>query len=89
MKILLELYLTFFKIGAFTFGGGYAMLPLLERELVDKYINILWKKKKGKFGRNNCIFGLYHSINNNHYYYCKFFKRIFPFINNPTRLCWN
>lgn len=36
MKILLNLYMTFFKIGAFTFGGGYAMLPLLQRELVDK-----------------------------------------------------
>mgnify|MGYP000051152282 FL=1 len=36
MKILLDLYITFFKIGAFTFGGGYAMLPLLQRELVDK-----------------------------------------------------
>lgn len=36
LKKLLELYLTFFKIGAVTFGGGYAMLPILERELVDK-----------------------------------------------------
>ena len=36
MNTLLELYLTFFKIGLFTFGGGYAMLPLLEREVVDK-----------------------------------------------------
>ena len=36
MKILLDLYITFFKIGAFTFGGGYAMLPLLQKELVDK-----------------------------------------------------
>lgn len=36
MKLLLDLYMTFFKIGAFTFGGGYAMLPLLQRELVDK-----------------------------------------------------
>lgn len=35
-KILLELFLTFFKIGLFTFGGGYAMIPLIERELVDK-----------------------------------------------------
>jgi chromate transporter len=35
MNIYLELFLTFFEIGAFTFGGGYAMLPLLERELVD------------------------------------------------------
>ena len=30
--ILLELFLTFFKIGAFTFGGGYAMLPMIEAE---------------------------------------------------------
>ncbi len=30
--ILLELFLTFFKIGAFTFGGGYAMLPLIQEE---------------------------------------------------------
>ncbi len=35
-KTLLELYITFFKIGSVTFGGGYAMLPILERELVDK-----------------------------------------------------
>ena len=36
MNTLLELYLIFFKMGLFTFGGGYAMLPLLEREVVDK-----------------------------------------------------
>ncbi len=31
--ILLELFLTFLKIGAFTFGGGYAMLPLIQEEV--------------------------------------------------------
>lgn len=36
MSELLELYWTFVKIGCVTFGGGYAMLPILERELVDK-----------------------------------------------------
>lgn len=36
MKELLELYWTFVQIGCVTFGGGYAMLPILERELVDK-----------------------------------------------------
>ena len=36
MKELRELYLTFARIGCVTFGGGYAMLPILERELVDK-----------------------------------------------------
>lgn len=36
MKKLLSLFLTFFKIGAFTFGGGYAMIALLENEFVSK-----------------------------------------------------
>ena len=36
MKDLLELYRTFVRIGCVTFGGGYAMLPILERELVEK-----------------------------------------------------
>ncbi len=36
MKEILELYWAFFQIGIVNFGGGYAMLPLLERELVDK-----------------------------------------------------
>ena len=36
MNLLLELYWTFIKIGCVTFGGGYAMLPILERELVEK-----------------------------------------------------
>ena len=36
MKELLQLYLTFAKIGSVTFGGGYAMLPIIEREIVEK-----------------------------------------------------
>lgn len=36
MKILTELFLIFFKIGIMTFGGGIAMLPILEREIIDK-----------------------------------------------------
>lgn len=36
LKNLFELFLVFFKIGAFTFGGGLAMLPILERDLVDR-----------------------------------------------------
>ena len=35
-KIILKMFLTMFKIGLFTFGGGYAMLALLESELVEK-----------------------------------------------------
>lgn len=36
MTKLHELFWTFFKIGAFTIGGGYAMIPLMEQEIVDK-----------------------------------------------------
>ena len=37
LKKLLSLFLTFAKIGAFTFGGGYAMIPLIQREAVNKH----------------------------------------------------
>ena len=33
--IFLELFWTFFKIGAFTFGGGYAMLPLVQEAVIN------------------------------------------------------
>ena len=33
----LSLFITFFKIGAFTFGGGWAMISIIEREIVDKH----------------------------------------------------
>lgn len=36
MKMLLELFFTFAKVGVMTFGGGYAMLPILQREVVEK-----------------------------------------------------
>ena len=35
MNMLLDLFLTFAKVGVMTFGGGYAMLPILQRELVE------------------------------------------------------
>lgn len=36
LKLLLQIFLTFFKIGPMTFGGGYAMIPLIEREVVKR-----------------------------------------------------
>ena len=36
MNIYLDLFLTFAKVGVCTFGGGYAMLPILQREVVEK-----------------------------------------------------
>lgn len=36
MSVLLELFLVFFKLGLFTFGGGYAMIPLISDEVVNR-----------------------------------------------------
>ena len=36
MKLYLDLFLTFAKVGVCTFGGGYAMLPILQRELAER-----------------------------------------------------
>ena len=35
MKLYLDLFLTFAKVGVMTFGGGYAMLPILQHEVVE------------------------------------------------------
>jgi chromate transporter len=35
LKLLLEIFTVFFKIGSFTFGGGFAMIPLIEKEVVE------------------------------------------------------
>ena len=35
MKLLLQMFLTFAKVGVMTFGGGYAMLPILQLEVVE------------------------------------------------------
>ena len=37
MKQLFALFLAFARVGAMTFGGGYAMIPILEREIVDRH----------------------------------------------------
>ena len=36
MKIYFQIIWTFIKVGALTFGGGYAMLPVLQRETIEK-----------------------------------------------------
>lgn len=37
MKVLWDLFSTWFKMGAFTFGGGYAMLPMIQKEVIEKH----------------------------------------------------
>jgi chromate transporter len=36
IRQLMEIFMSFFRIGCFTFGGGYAMIPLIEKEVVTK-----------------------------------------------------
>jgi chromate transporter len=43
VKKLFEMFMVFFKIGAFTIGGGYAMVPLIEKQVVD---NKKWIEKE-------------------------------------------
>ena len=35
--LLYKMFTTFFRIGLFTIGGGYAMIPIIEAEVVDKH----------------------------------------------------
>ncbi|MFV0478997.1 MAG: chromate transporter [Anaerorhabdus sp.] len=37
MKVLMDLFMSWFKMGLFTFGGGYAMLPMIEKEVIEKH----------------------------------------------------
>lgn len=43
MNKIIEMFIAFFKIGAFAFGGGYAMIPLIEEEVVN---NKKWLEKE-------------------------------------------
>ena len=35
MRLLMDLFITFFKMGCIAFGGGYALLPIIQREIVE------------------------------------------------------
>ncbi|MBQ9326938.1 MAG: chromate transporter [Solobacterium sp.] len=37
MKLLWDLYTAWFRMGLFTFGGGYAMLPMIQKEVIERY----------------------------------------------------
>ncbi len=58
MKDLLELYWAYLKIGCVNFGGGYAMLPLLERELVNKRGWTTMEEHRDYFAIGQCPPGL-------------------------------
>jgi len=54
----LKLLLTFSYIGAFTFGGGYAMLPMFQRELVDKNKWLTNEEVTDLFSISQCLPGI-------------------------------
>lgn len=58
MTKLSTLFLTFARIGALTFGGGYAMLPMLEREVVDKHNWATQEELLNYFAIGQCTPGL-------------------------------
>ena len=58
MKDLLELYWAYLKIGCINFGGGYAMLPLLERELVTKRRWTTMEELRDYFAIGQCTPGV-------------------------------
>lgn len=64
--MLIQLFVTFFRIGLFTIGSGYAMVPLIQREVVDKrgwftedeFLNqfALAQSSPGPFALNTAVF---------------------------------
>ena len=58
MKDLLDLYWTYLKIGCVNFGGGYAMLPLLERELANKKRWVTMDELRDYFAIGQCTPGV-------------------------------
>ena len=58
MKDLLDLYWTYLKIGCVNFGGGYAMLPLLERELANKKGWVTMDELREYFASGQCTPGV-------------------------------
>ena len=47
--IYLQLFLSFLKIGAFSFGGGYAAMPMIQQQVVDAYhwlsVSGIWRSR--------------------------------------------
>ena len=58
MRELLEIYLSFFKMGSVTFGGGYAMLPILQREVVEKKKWVTYEDITDYYALGQCTPGI-------------------------------
>lgn len=58
IKELWKLFAAFFKIGILTFGGGYAMLPMIEREVVVKHKWVTMEEVMDYFAISQCTPGV-------------------------------
>jgi len=58
LRMYIKLFLTFAYIGAFTFGGGYAMLPMFQRELVEKRAWLTEREMTDYFSVGQCLPGI-------------------------------
>lgn len=58
MKEYLELFVAFLKVGSMSFGGGYAMLPILQREVLEKYGWITEAEMLDYYAMGQCLPGL-------------------------------
>ena len=58
MRELIKIYLTFARIGVFTFGGGYSMLPMFQRDLIEKNGWLTDKEMTDYFSISQCLPGI-------------------------------
>ena len=58
MKVLLDIFTASFKVGLMTFGGGYAMLPILQREVVETRKWVTDEEVLDYYGIGQCLPGI-------------------------------
>ena len=63
MRRFFKIFLTFAKIGVFTFGGGYSMLPIMQRDLVERKAWLSTEELKDYFSVSHCLPGII-TVNN-------------------------
>lgn len=58
LRALLRIYCSFFRVGALTFGGGYSIIPMLEKEAIDRYRWLNKEELLDFFAVSQCIPGI-------------------------------
>ncbi len=64
MNFLIKIFLVFFKIGLFSFGGGYAMMPLFEKEIITQFPHIrkICDELENRISRKHWMIPTYEDI---------------------------